>query len=180
MFEADAVRERPPPGPPIPSTEGGGATICGEPLPKEPARPPSVPETLGGGGTTPALPPELPNRFSIFLTHVCRVGGGAITAAFGEIAECPGETPLASGGGATTDACKPAPARLPPFTSGGGATTEFSPAGAFDDRLVASRGTDGGTGLEEPRFGRAIAVLRSGGTVRLPGRRASRATSSGF
>jgi hypothetical protein len=180
MFEADAVRERPPPGPPTPSIEGGGATTCGEPFPREPARPPFVPETLGGGGTTAPLPPESPNKLSIFRTQVCRVGGGAITAAFGEIAECPADIPLASGGGATTEACKPPPARIPPFTSGGGATTEFSPVGRFVDRAVAPRGTEGGTGLAAPRFGRAIAVLRSGGTVRLPGRRASRATSSGF
>lgn len=181
MFDADAVSERPPPGPPTPSIDGGGATICCEPFPREPARPPSVPEMFGGGGTTaPLPPPESPNKLSIFRTQVWRVGGGAITAAFGEIAEWPAETPLASGGGATTEACKPAPARPPPFTSGGGATTEFSPAGRFCDRAVAPRGTEGGTGLAEPRFGFAIAVLRSGGTVKVPGRRASCATSIGF
>ena len=179
MFEAEVVSERPPPEPPTPSTEGGGATICGEPLPRLPARPPSVPETLGGGGTTAPFPPESPNKLSIFRTQVWSVGGGEITAAFGEIAAWPADTPDASGGGATTEACRPAPVRLPPFTSGGGATIEFNPAGKFEDRVVAPKGTDGGTGLD-PRFGRANAVFRSGGTLRLPGLRASRATSSGF
>lgn len=181
MFEADADRDRPPPAPPVPSTEGGGATTWGAPLPNAPARPAPVPETLGGGGTTgePFPPDESPKRVSIFRTKVCRVGGGAITAAPGEPVACPAETPPRSGGGAVTEVCRVAPARPAPFTSGGGATTDDIPAGSVVDLLVADNGTLGATGLDEGMSGRAIAVLRSGGTTSPPGRRASRATSSG-
>jgi len=179
MLEADVVIERPPPGPPTPSTEGGGATICGEPFPNEPARPPALPERLGGGGTTAPLPPESPNRLSIFRTQVCRVGGGATTAAPGETAVCPAEMPPVSGGGAVTDVGRVAPDRPAPLMSGGGATTDVKPFGSVVERVVAESGTLGAMVFDAGKSGRAIADLRSGGTSKPPGRRASRATSSG-
>lgn len=172
--------ERPPPAPPS-SVEGGGGTTEGLPPANVPTCPPPVPETEGGGGTTPEPFPEeeSPNKFSSLRTQVCNVGGGAITAAFGEMEACPADTPPTSGGGAIADVCRDAPGRPLPLTSGGGATTDVTPAGAPAVRWVASKGTLGGTGADEPMFGRAIAVFRSGGTTSAPGRRASRATSSG-